>query len=232
MAMKLISGHSQPIRVLISSEHSERLNELTQGLMGSAQLQVFQHRSERTTVPAALKKYSPAVTIIHLPAIEPKDPPIKDTIVNASRVTKTIVVSDSDKDEALHDALQAGVRGFLQYPVSKFDILKAVHDVWHGHIALSPHLVTRLVARYAPAHPRPHELSTLRPRELELLKLIGEGASNLEIAQSTSLTENTVKSYVTQLTRHLGVKNRLHLAIFAQRYALVDSFPGEPSERT
>lgn len=229
--MKPTSERPHPIRVLVSSDRSEKLNELTQRLAGSPQLQIFGHLSEKTRIPAALKKYTPAVMIMDLAAVESKDPLLKDRILNASRTTKTIVVSDSDKDKVLHDALQAGVRGFLHYPVSKIDILKSVHDVWHGHIALSPHLITRLVARYAPAHPRPHELSTLTSRELELLKLIGEGASNLEIAQSMSLTENTVKSYATQLIRHLGVRNRLQLAVLAHRYALVDPAPGEPSER-
>jgi DNA-binding NarL/FixJ family response regulator len=69
------------------------------------------------------------------------------------------------------------------------------------------------------AQPAPEELTQLPPRERDVLRLIGQGATNREIATQLHLAEGTVKTYVTHLLNRLSLKNRSQLAIYATSIA-------------
>ena len=95
-----------------------------------------------------------------------------------------------------------------------------------GDALLSPSITRRLVERFAApdggAVPVPANLSALTPRELEVLRLVGRGLSNGEVAESLRLSEATVKTYVSRLLAKLELTNRTQAAILAHEAGLLE----------
>ena len=128
-----------------------------------------------------------------------------------------ILTSFSD-DAHLFAALRAGASGFLLKEMGGDDLVEAIRGAAKGRPQLHPDVARKLMAR-APMPEDPFE--SLTEREREVLKLIGRGMSNKEIALALVLTEMTVKGYVSDLLAKLGVGDRTQAALMAVRYGLV-----------
>ena len=101
-------------------------------------------------------------------------------------------------------------------------------QIARGDMLVDPVVTRRLVERFArPAAPREARLSTLTPREREVLVEIGRGLSNGEIASALYVGEATVKTHITALLRKLGLRDRVQAVILAYECGLVR--PGGPS---
>ena len=119
-------------------------------------------------------------------------------------------------------ALRAGARGFVSKGVDGSDLVASARRVLAGERHVSPELAARLIeddpnpALPAANHRDPVQLPSLTTRERQILDLLREGLSNLEIAESIGLSENTVKHYMTPLLHKLGVRNRTEAALLAR----------------
>lgn len=125
-----------------------------------------------------------------------------------------LILSVSQDDADLLEALQAGAAGFVQKDSSKAQFLRAIRLVLGGETALSPQQTTSVVAAFRRAAEQleqgvPSAAQTgLTAREQDVLQLLAEGASNDEIAVRLSITLFTVKSHVRSILHKLGAENR------------------------
>ena len=128
-----------------------------------------------------------------------------------------IVFTSFAEDQLLRETLQAGAIGYLLKDASKHDLLSAVRAVALGqpwlHESMQRQLL-ELMRKPAPVDP----FSALTPRELSVLGLIGEGLSNRRIAQRLSLTEGTVKGYVSAVLEKLQLDDRTQAALFFNKH--------------
>lgn len=119
--------------------------------------------------------------------------------------------------------LQAGARGYILKGADSQYLIESVRRIHGGQSFVSPELAARLLAGLGqdtegiPAVARSPQLGALTEREGQIFKLIGEGLTNLEIADRLGLRENTVKHYITPLMQKLGVRNRTEAALLARR---------------
>ncbi|MET9662099.1 response regulator transcription factor [Streptomyces sp. NPDC006510] len=138
---------------------------------------------------------------------------------------KVIVLTTFDVDEHAFAALQAGASGFLVKDAPAEDLLSAIRTVHRGDAVISPTTTRRLLAEVAPDLPTPGSgpdpLASLTDREREVLLLIARGASNAAIAKELFLSEGTVKTHVGRLLSKLGMRDRVHVVIFAYEHRLV-----------
>jgi DNA-binding NarL/FixJ family response regulator len=131
-------------------------------------------------------------------------------------------------DEYVYAALAAGAAGFLLKDTPPREIAAAVRSVADGTATLSPAVTRALIDSYVDraASPRRaearHRLGELSEREVEVLKLVGQGESNAGIGRQLFVSEATVKTYVSRLLAKLELANRTQAAILAHEAGLLD----------
>ena len=138
---------------------------------------------------------------------------------------KILVITSFDEDEAVRDALGAGANGFLLKDTSPAGLAEAVRTVMRGSSVVSPGPITRLIHQHQESRPRPARAGTelgLSPREREIMRLLCDAYSNLEIADALGLSESTVKTHVSAIMMKLQVSSRLKAVVRAYELGLVE----------
>ncbi|GIF50265.1 LuxR family two component transcriptional regulator [Asanoa ferruginea] len=138
---------------------------------------------------------------------------------------RVLVLTTFDLDDYVYEALRAGASGFLLKDAPAADLVNAVRVVAGGEALLAPSVTRRLIAEFTarpgPARPRPTALSSLTPRETEVLRLIARGRSNQEIAADLVVAEQTVKTHVGRILAKLALRDRAQAVVLAYETGLV-----------
>jgi DNA-binding NarL/FixJ family response regulator len=151
--------------------------------------------------------------------------PDVDGIEGARRVlarcpgVKVVVLTTFDEDEYVEAALRAGVSGFLLKVAPPERLIDAVRTVAAGGGLLDPGVTRRVIESFAATPPlrtrRAETLDALTERERDVLRLIGRGLSNSEIAAELYLGETTVKTHVSNVLAKLGLRDRVQAVVAA-----------------
>ena len=147
-------------------------------------------------------------------------------IVAADAAAKVLVLTTFDLDEYVYQALRAGASGFLLKDASARQLADGVRVVASGEALLAPTVTRRLITEFsklagAPKPPTMARIGDLTERETEVLVLIAQGLSNLEIASHLVVAESTVKTHVSRILVKLGLRDRTQAAVFAYEARLV-----------
>jgi DNA-binding NarL/FixJ family response regulator len=139
---------------------------------------------------------------------------------------KVLVLSTFDDDRDIAQSVRAGAKGYLLKDMPAPELVEAIRLVHRGYSQMAPGLMEKLVSNVSDPddnipQTEPEVLKQLPPRERDVLRLIGQGCTNREIATQLNLAEGTVKTYVTHILNRLALSNRSQLAIFANS---IDSF--------
>jgi DNA-binding NarL/FixJ family response regulator len=140
---------------------------------------------------------------------------------------KVLVLTTFDLDDHIYAALRAGASGFLLKHAPAAELLHAVRVVAAGEALLAPEVTQRLIAHYLATGPvadeadRPAALAALTPRETEVLRLVGRGLSNREIAEELFVVEQTAKTHVSRVFAKLGLRDRAQAVVLAYETGLV-----------
>jgi len=137
---------------------------------------------------------------------------------------RVLVLTTFDDDDYVYGALRAGASGFLVKDMALEDILTAIRVVAAGDAIIAPGVTRRLIAQFASPprpDPRPAKLARITDREREVLRLVGLGMSNAEIAAALYITTGTAKTHVARLLAKLGARDRVQLVITAYEGGLV-----------
>jgi DNA-binding NarL/FixJ family response regulator len=139
-----------------------------------------------------------------------------------------LILTTFDDDEYLFGALEAGASGFLLKDAEPDEVVGAVRSVAAGNGTLADGLTRRVLREVVTRRQtqpvtaaRANELLT--PRELDILLLLAQGMSNEEIARALVVEVSTVKSHLARMTPKLGVRSRLHAAVWAYQNGVVDT---------
>lgn len=145
--------------------------------------------------------------------------------------SRVLVLTTFDVDDLAFAALRAGASGFLLKSAAPGELVDAIRTVAAGTSVVAPRVLRRMLDLFAPHLPaaggapdepgRDPRLAALTPRELEVLRLIGGGASNAEIAADLVVSETTVKTHVGNVFAKLGARDRVQAVILAYESGLV-----------
>jgi DNA-binding NarL/FixJ family response regulator len=138
-------------------------------------------------------------------------------LVGLDPAPAVILMTALDTDEALLGGLTAGARGYTIKTAPVAAIVESLRAAAAGTDVLSPEATRRLVRLAGSPRPASPRLAELGDREREVLRLIGDGASNATIARTLYLAESTVKGHVSRLMTKLDCDNRTQLAVLAQQ---------------
>ena len=146
-------------------------------------------------------------------------------IVRRGAAGTVLMLTTFDRDDFLFQALAAGASGFLLKTAEAEQLIDAVTALANGDGLLSPEVTRRVIERSvrspeATTATAP-ELELPTDRELEVLHLVAKGLSNSEIAGTLFVGEATVKTHVSNLLTKLGIRDRIHVVIFAYENGLV-----------
>ena len=139
---------------------------------------------------------------------------------------RVIVLTTFDDDEMVFDGLRAGAVGYLLKDAPSEKLAEAIRVAARGETFLQPSVAAKVVAEFArltrkPVRTANPEIEPLSERELEILRLIAQGASNREIAGTLFLAEGTVKNHVTNILGKLQVRDRTQAALKAKESGLI-----------
>ena len=144
-----------------------------------------------------------------------------------------LVLTTFDDDALVFRSIEAGASGYLLKDVGSDALADAVRAASRGDAPLQPSVARKILGRLrstAPvvAHPAAESPPSerLSGRELAILRLLGRGAANREIAETLSLTEGTVKNYISAILAKTGLHDRTQAALFAVRNNLTDADTG------
>ena len=131
-----------------------------------------------------------------------------------------IMLTVSEDSDDLTECMRMGAKGFLLKNINADFLLDSIRKAVDGDNVFSPEMTTRLVqSLISPSAPRTDQaLSTLTPRELEILGYLAAGHSNKVIARHLELAESTVKVHVQNLLRKLDLSSRVQAAVYAVQH--------------
>jgi DNA-binding NarL/FixJ family response regulator len=215
-----------PVRVLLADDQALFREALATLLGARPEIAVVGEAADGAEALDRAAELAPDVVLMDLHM------PVLDGIAAIRRLrteqpgVRVLALTTFDDDEDVFAALRAGAVGYLLKDVSSERLVEALLAAVRGESVLQPSVAAKVVARFATLvdepRPRPQPLVVpLSDRELEVLRLLAEGASNREIAGALFLAEGTVKNHVTNVLAKLGVRDRTQAALRARALELV-----------
>lgn len=216
---------SQSIRVLVVDDHLLFRRGVLTALASRPHIEVIGEASDGREAVELARQTHPDVILmdIAMPAYDGLEATrrIKCELPHA----KIIMLTVSEDDEALFEAIRAGADGYLLKDLKVNQLFDAIESVMRGEAPLSGAITAKILRelqRSASTHPTPQELiESLSEREIEILTLVGQGLSNKEIAERLFISESTVKNHLRTILDKLHLRNRIQAAIYAARIGLV-----------
>ena len=143
------------------------------------------------------------------------------TIVERWPQTRVVMLTSYANDELIVEAIQAGAVGYVLKQVGTVELICALEAVRQGAASLDPSITQRVLAMMRQrTEPIPDRFRDLTARELDILRLLATGKSNMEIADTLSLSEKTVRNHVSIILSKLHLNNRVEAATFAVQHDL------------
>ena len=131
---------------------------------------------------------------------------------------RILVLTTFDEDDDVWRSLQAGAAGYILKNTPSEQVAAAIRTVYQGHSQLGPTIAQKVFAQLQSPTPQPENYQDwFSDRELEVLKLLAEGMSNREIAETLFLSEGTIKNHITRILSQLGVRDRTQAALWAKQ---------------
>jgi two-component system nitrate/nitrite response regulator NarL len=224
---------SQAVRILVVDDHTLFRRGLTALLSRDAQFQVVGDAADAGQAQRRAQELQPDLILLdnHLPGVNGVDalPALREAAPGARILILTVSEDESD----LAAALRNGACGYLLKTIEGDALSSAIRRAMQGESVVAQEMTGKLVAAYRSAAAASAGngaqlpsasatlLSSLSPRELEILRGIAAGASNKEIARNLSIAETTVKIHVQHILRKLDVSSRVHAAVMATESGLL-----------
>ena len=221
---------AQPTSVMLVDDHEIVRDGLREVLERTGEFQVVGEASDGAEALEVAVSQRPDVIVMDLIM------PVKGGVDACREImellpgTKVLVLTMSNEQDAVVEALAAGATGFLQKTHGRATFLNTIRDVVAGEYRIPSDALRRVLAgiRHAPQPVQGPELEELTARERELLSLFVQGRSYAEIAEIRGLQAVTVRNAIYGIQRKLEFSNKQELVVWAVRHGLLGEVP-DPS---
>ena len=146
-------------------------------------------------------------------------------ILARSSGTRIVILTFSEEDENLFEAVKSGARGYLLKKIAPEDLFANIRTAARGEASISGGMARKLLDEFSSQAKKPvprSEGPALTPREREVLQLLAKGKSNKEISALLFIAENTVKNHMRSILEKLHLENRVQAAAYALRNQMRD----------
>ena len=207
------------LTVVVVEDHPIMRDALIAAIETEPTMRVIGHAGDGMAAVAEVLRCQPDVVVMDL--FLPKQGGVAAiaTIKEQLPAVQVLALTSATDETVFLAALQAGATGFLIKDSRRNDLIEAIRQVAQGIAVATPQMNSALVRRIAEGYKLPEAFSE---REREILRLIGAGATNNEIAEHLTLGESTVRTYVHNLLEKLNLENRNQLVLYAVRTGLAE----------
>ena len=237
---------TQPIRLFVVDDHNLFRRGLIALLSQDPRFEVVGEAGDASAALVAVGRLKPDLILLdnHLPGVSGVQAigSLKELLPQA----RVLMLTVSENEEDLSAGLRAGADGYLLKTIDTADLADSIQRVWEGDSVISPEMLGKLVGLLRRSGPpteaadttaapladtaplasasaplaSDERLSSLSPREREILRLIARGHSNKLIARELDIAETTVKIHVQHILRKLDKSTRVHAAVYATERGL------------
>jgi DNA-binding NarL/FixJ family response regulator len=217
----------EPVRVLIVDDHALFRRGLQMVLEGETDIDVVGEAGDGQEAIERAESTTPDVVLMDVRMPKRSGIEATRTIKDTLPSTKILMLTISDEEADLYEAIKAGASGYLLKEISIEEVADAVRAVHAGQSLISPSMASKLLNEFAAMVKRRDERAQvpgprLTSRELEVLKLVAKGLNNRDIGQELFISENTVKNHVRNILEKLHLHSRMEAVVYAVREKLLD----------
>ncbi len=215
------------IRVVVADDHALFRRGLEMVLQSEPDIEVVAEANDGNEVVAVAEQHMPDLVLmdVRMPGRGGIDAAraIKDAVPH----TKILMLTISDEEEDLYDAIKAGANGYLLKEIPIDEVADAIRSVAAGQSLISPSMASKLLTEFATMARKDAEkpqlaAPRLTDREMEVLTQVAQGLSNRDIARELFISENTVKNHVRNILEKLQLHSRMEAVMYAVRQKLLE----------
>jgi DNA-binding NarL/FixJ family response regulator len=213
-----------PLRVLIVDDHDLFRTGL-RNLLEEQGIQVVGEAAAGNEAIRAVRELAPDVVVMDLNMPGMSGVEATRHITGVAPLTRVLVLTISDQDSDVLDAILAGACGYLLKDSSITDLMTGIRAASVGESLISPHIAAKVLQRVRSTSTVPAIAETIRAelsdREIEVLKLIANGKDNAQIAGELHISPKTVKNHISNILMKLQIDNRIQAAVYAVKSGIV-----------
>jgi DNA-binding NarL/FixJ family response regulator len=221
-------SRSDPIRVLVVDDHALFRRGLEFVFAQEVDIEVVGEAGDGEQGVARAAELLPDIVLLDVRM--PKGTGIEAcaAIKDVAPSAKIIMLTMSDEEADLYDAIKAGATGYLLKEISIDEVADAVRAVYDGQSLISPSMASKLLNEFALMAKQTDDRRAQVPaprlteRELEVLKLVARGLNNRDIAKELFISENTVKNHIRNILEKLQLHSRMEAVVYAVREKLLE----------
>ena len=221
------TAQAETLRVLIADDHALFRRGLQMVLEDEKDLEVVGEAADGAEAVEKALELMPDVVLMDVRM--PKHSGIEATalIKDSMPHVKILMLTISDEEGDLYDAIKAGASGYLLKEISIDEVAEAIRGVWAGQSRLSPSMATKLLSEFQALSKRAEEpqqprAPRLTEREMEVLGLVAQGMNNRDISKQLFISENTVKNHIRNILEKLHLHSRMEAVVYAVREKLLE----------
>lgn len=212
------------IKVLIVDDHAVVRLGLNTLLSDEKEITIVGEAANADQAMAQIELHKPDVVILDIQIPGKNGIEVCKDIVNQSGNIKVVMLTSHTSDEFITQAIRAGASGYVLKQVGNEELLRAIKAAYAGEMAFDTQTTSQMVQRFKKMEKEAEEsvFADLSQRELQVMILVADGQSNKEIGQALSLSEITVRNYVSNILSKMNLRNRIDIARFAINHHLQD----------
>jgi DNA-binding NarL/FixJ family response regulator len=219
------TGADQTIRVLIAEDQPVIRRAFAAMLGMESDIKVVAQAADGSEAMRLARQWRPDIVLMDLQMPRVGGIAAMKRILADVPGCQVIVLTTFDTDELVFEAISSGAQAYLLKDASEAEILDTIRAVRRGESRISPHIARKVFEEFRRARPEGNAprgedelpLEELSDKEERILRLIADGRSNKDIADTVFLAEGTVKNYVSRVMEKLQAKSRTELAVKALR---------------
>ena len=218
---------SDAIRVLICDDHGLFRRGLIMVLESEEGIDVVAEAEDGEEAIEKAEEAAPDVVLMDVRMPRMSGIEATRAIADAVPTAKILMLTVSDEEEDLYEAVKAGATGYLLKEISIEEVAAAIRAVNEGQSLISPSMASKLLTEFASMIKRTDDRQQvptprLTDREMEVLKLVAKGLNNRDIAKQLFISENTVKNHIRNILEKLQLHSRMEAVVYAVREKLLE----------
>jgi DNA-binding NarL/FixJ family response regulator len=216
--------HGESLRVLIVDDHDLFRTGL-RNLLEEQGVQIVGEAATGTEAVKIVRERAPDVVVMDLNMPGMGGVEATRHITAVAPLTRVVMLTISEEDSDVMDAILAGACGYLLKDSSIQDLMAGIRAASLGESLISPNIAAKVLQRVRATSTQPEIANTIRAelsdREIEVLKLIANGKDNAVIAADLHISPKTVKNHISNILMKLQIDNRIQAAVYAVRSGIV-----------